>query len=82
MLVIHPGKCINCGVCEPECPVHAIIPDSAPDAEKWLSINTKYAEKWPNIRLTSLPPRDADDFAEQADKFSRYFDPNPGTGNG
>src|SRR6516164_5252688 len=30
MLVIHPDECIDCGVCEPECPVDAIIPDSEP----------------------------------------------------
>ena len=28
MLVIHPDECIDCGVCEPECPVDAILPDS------------------------------------------------------
>ena len=26
MLVIHPDECIDCGVCEPECPVDAIKP--------------------------------------------------------
>jgi ferredoxin len=25
MLVIHPGECIDCGVCEPECPAEAIV---------------------------------------------------------
>ncbi len=28
MLVIHPDECIDCGVCEPECPAEAIVPDS------------------------------------------------------
>ncbi len=28
MLVIHPDECIDCGVCEPECPVDAIKPDT------------------------------------------------------
>jgi NAD-dependent dihydropyrimidine dehydrogenase PreA subunit len=36
MLVIHPDECIDCGVCEPECPVDAIKPDTEPGAEKWL----------------------------------------------
>ena len=36
MLVIHPDECIDCGVCEPECPVDAIIPDSEPEAERWV----------------------------------------------
>ena len=30
MLVIHPDECIDCGVCEPECPAEAIVPDSEP----------------------------------------------------
>ena len=28
MLVIHPDECIDCGVCEPECPADAIRPDT------------------------------------------------------
>ena len=31
MLVIHPDECIDCGVCEPECPAEAILPDTEPD---------------------------------------------------
>ena len=49
MLVINPDECIDCGVCEPECPVEAIIPDTVEDANKWLEVNTKYSELWPNI---------------------------------
>lgn len=26
-LVIHPDECIDCGACEPECPVTAIFPE-------------------------------------------------------
>lgn len=34
MLYIHPEECIDCGACEPECPVEAIFPeDEVPD--KW-----------------------------------------------
>ena len=49
MLVIKPDECIDCGVCEPECPVDAIVSDTEPGSEKWLDINTKYSEIWPNI---------------------------------
>ena len=49
MLVIHPDECIDCGVCEPECPVDAIKPDTEPGLEKWLELNRKYSESWPNI---------------------------------
>ena len=39
MLVIHPDECIDCGVCEPECPVEAIKPDTEPGLENLLKIN-------------------------------------------
>ena len=49
MLVIKPDECIDCGVCEPECPAEAIIPDTDPGADKWVEVNREYAEVWPNI---------------------------------
>ena len=79
MLVIHPDECIDCGVCEPECPVEAIIPDTESGLEKWLELNTKYAEEWPNITRKGTPPPDADKWREVADKF-QHFSANPGTG--
>ena len=59
MLVIKPDECIDCGVCEPECPLDAIKPDTEPGVEKWLEINKKYSEIWPNInqkRILQLMP--------------------------
>ena len=61
MLVINPDECIDCGVCEPECPVEAIIPDDLDDGTKWLDVNEKYSQVWPNITCllyTSPSPRD------------------------
>lgn len=82
MLVIHPDECIDCGVCEPECPVDAIVPDTEDDADgKWLEINTKYADIWPNITLMGEPPEDRADFEEETGKFEKYFDPAPGKGD-
>jgi len=43
MLVIHPDECIDCGVCEPECPIDAIKPDTEPGLEQWLGLNAEYA---------------------------------------
>ena len=77
MLVIHPDECIDCGVCEPECPAEAIHPDSDPDAEKWVAINQKYAESWPNITRKGAPPEDADKWKGVAGKFEKYFSPEP-----
>src|SRR4029079_9184204 len=42
MLVIHPEECIDCGVCEPECPAEAILPDTASALEKWLKVNADF----------------------------------------
>ena len=78
MLVIHPDECIDCGVCEPECPVVAIIPDSEPPAERWLELNRQYAASWPNITRKKPFPEDADEFKEETDKYDKYFSPNPG----
>jgi len=82
MLVIHPDECIDCGVCEPECPVEAILPDSEPNLDKWLELNAKYAEEWPNITRKGPPPPDADDYKDAANKFEQYFSPNPGKSGG
>ena len=49
MLVIKPDECIDCGVCEPECPVNAIESDGNEEAIKWVEMNKKYSETWPNI---------------------------------
>ena len=37
---IHPDECIDCGACEPECPVQAIFPDTDVPAE-WTSFVEK-----------------------------------------
>ena len=44
MLVINPDECIDCGVCEPECPPEAIKADTESGLEKWLSVNAEYAK--------------------------------------
>ena len=63
MLVINPDECIDCGVCEPECPVDAIITDAQDPNEVWYNLNYKYGNTWPNICLlyTSPSPRDVEE---------------------
>ena len=78
MLVINPDECIDCGVCEPECPVEAIKADSDPDAEKWIEVNKEYSDKWPNITKNGDPMPDADKFKEVENKFADHFSANPG----
>ena len=81
MLVIHPDECIDCGVCEPECPVEAIKPDTEPGLEKWLGINAEYAKVWPNITTKKTPPADAKQWEGVANKFEEHFSPSPGGGD-
>ena len=81
-LVINPDECIDCGVCEPECPVDAIKPDTEDDPDgKWLKINTDFAKVWPNITLKGDPPGDAEAFERETGKFERFFSEKPGKGS-
>ena len=75
MLVIKPDECIDCGVCEPECPIDAIVADTEPGNEKWLEINTKYSEIWPNISEKKDSPY-GDKLKDEQNKFEKYFKEN------
>lgn len=46
MLYIHPDECIDCGACEPECPVEAIYEESIVPKkwEEFVKINAEYFE--------------------------------------
>ena len=70
-LVIDPDECIDCALCEPECPVDAIYAeDDLPERyHQYLDINAKLAKKWPNINQRIDPPEDADKWANVNDKF-------------
>lgn len=63
-LVIHPDECIDCGLCEPECPVDAIVheDDLQPEQDKFYALNQELAEIWPNITSQKDPLPDADDW--------------------
>ncbi|BAF86230.1 MULTISPECIES: ferredoxin FdxA [Azorhizobium] len=80
MLVIHPDECIDCGVCEPECPAEAIKPDTEPGLEKWLSLNAEYAKTWPNITLKRDALPDAKEWDGKPGKEDK-FSAEPGTGD-
>ena len=80
MLVINPDECIDCGVCEPECPIEAIIPDTDPRATPWLELNRTYSEGlWPNITRKKAALPEAEEFKDVKDKFKNYFSDKPGS---
>ena len=81
MLVINPSECIDCGVCEPECPAEAILPDTENGLEKWLELNATFSAQWPNITVKGEAPADADEMKDVKDKFDQFFSPEPGTGS-
>jgi DNA mismatch repair protein MutS len=57
-------ECIDCGLCEPECPVEAIFDEDELPAgqEEFVEINARLAESWPNITHKKDAPADADDW--------------------
>ena len=81
MLVINPSECIDCGVCEPECPAEAIKPDTESGLDKWLKLNAEYAKSWPNITIKRDAPGDAKEHDGEADKLEKYLSAEPGEGD-
>jgi len=70
MLVINPDECIDCALCEPECPVEAIVSedDLTDDQQDFLQLNAELADKWPNITTIKDAPADADDWKDVKNK--------------
>jgi ferredoxin len=71
MLVIDPEECIDCTLCEPECPVEAIVSeDDIPEGqENFLELNAELSREWPVINQAKDPPEDADDWKDVKDKL-------------
>ena len=70
-LVIDPEECIDCTLCEPECPVEAILSedDLSEDQQQFLQINADLSEKWPVITEIKPAPDDAKEWEEVTDKL-------------
>ncbi|MEM6623426.1 MAG: ferredoxin FdxA [Pseudomonadota bacterium] len=79
-LVIHPDECIDCGVCEPECPADAIRPDTESGLEDWIKLNQRLAEVWPNITTKRDPLPEAEEFDGKPDKLPLLSE-EPGEGD-
>jgi len=54
MLVIDPEECIDCGACEPECPVNAIYPEDSLPAEwaKYTQVDATWFSDKQSARTT------------------------------
>ncbi len=71
MLSIDPDECIDCTLCEPECPVEAIYSEDElpPDQQNFLELNVELSAIWPVITEIGDVPEDADEWTEVENKF-------------
>lgn len=70
-LVIDPDECIDCTLCEPECPVHAIYSeDEVPaDQQQFIQLNAELAKVWPSITEVKSPLEEAEEWKDKPDKM-------------
>jgi len=70
-LVIDPEECIDCTLCEPECPVEAIKSedDLSDDEQQYLALNEELSREWPVIAEKIDPPADAAEWDTVKDKL-------------
>lgn len=56
-IAINPRECVDCGLCVPECPEEAIVPENELDSgnRHFLELNAELAQSWPVI-LQRIPP--------------------------
>ncbi len=61
-LVIDPDECIDCTLCEPECPAGAIVADDdlSEDQMVFLELNAELSRKWPVLTEQKAPLEDAE----------------------
>jgi ferredoxin len=74
-LAINPDECIDCGVCEPECPADAIFHenDLTPELrEKWDEINRQVSDWNVNITDKKDAPPDAEEWDGVPNKYEEF----------
>jgi len=76
-LVIDPEECIDCTLCQPECPAKAIFSENdlmGTELESFVQINTELAKKWPVIRERKAPLAEAKQWDGVKNKL-QYLEP-------
>ncbi|MDZ7841525.1 MAG: ferredoxin FdxA [Gammaproteobacteria bacterium] len=70
-LVIDPEECIDCSLCEPECPVNAIYAeeDLPEEQSHFLALNEELSRDWPVISEKKDAPEDAAEWDDVEDKL-------------
>ena len=70
MLVIDPEECIDCSLCEPECPAEAIFDeDDVPDDQTdFIALNVELTAIWPVITEMKTAPADAKEWDGKPNK--------------
>jgi ferredoxin len=71
MLVIDPDECIDCTLCEPECPVEAILSeDDVPEnMQGFIELNAELSRAWPVINEMKDPPEDESEWRGKPNKL-------------
>jgi ferredoxin len=70
-IVIDPEECIDCALCEGECPIGAIFAEDRLPAgqETYAALNAELARLWPVITRKKPAPADADDWKDVTAKL-------------
>jgi len=70
-LVINPDECIDCALCEPECPVNAIMSedDLSQEQKMFVDLNRELSQTWPNITAKKDALVDSDQWQNVENKL-------------
>ena len=66
-------ECIDCGVCEPECPEDAILPDTDAEGAKWVEFNGKWSKEWAVLTEKKDPMPDHEKYSGEEGRLEKYF---------
>ena len=78
-LVINPDECIDCALCEPECPVNAIMSedDLSEEQKIFTELNRELSQTWPNITAKKDAPEDAKQWENVEGKLQYLIKESP-----